>query len=300
MKKCRLILIALLITACFGSASAPAQELGPTLQKIKDSGVILVGSRETAVPFSYLDSQGQPIGYGHDYADNIIQAIKDKLSNQDLQVKYVPITTQNRIPLLQKGIYDFECGSTTNNRDRQKQVAFSNTFFICGTRLLVEKDSGIKDFGDLWGKNVMVTAGTTSEKTLSELNEKEQLGLRIISTKDYNDALQTLATGRASAFLLDDVLLASEIARSSDPGKWEIVGTPQTFEAYGCMLRKNDSQFKQLLDETVAQMQLAGEAEKSYQRWFTQPVPPSGLNLNFELSEAMRELFKNPNDKPFQ
>ncbi|GKX54213.1 glutamate/aspartate ABC transporter substrate-binding protein [Leminorella grimontii] len=279
------------------STSLHAEELNGTLKKIKDSGVITVGHRESSVPFSYYDNQQNVVGYSQDYSNLIVDAVKKKLNMPNLQVKLIPVTSQNRIPLLQNGTYDFECGSTTNNAERQKQVDFSNTLFIVGTRLLVNKDSGIKDFADLKGKNVVVTSGTTSEALLNKMNDAEKLDLRIISAKDHGDSFRTVESGRAVAFMIDDALLAGERAKSKKPDQWEIVGKPQSFEAYGCMLRKDDAQFKKLMDDTIAQAQKSGAAEKSYDKWFKNPIPPKGLNLNFDLSDDMKKLFSAPNDK---
>ena len=216
---------------------------------------------------------------------------------KDLQVKLIPITSQNRIPLLQNGTFDFECGSTTNNLERQQQAAFSNTIFVVGTRLLTKKGSDVKDFKDLAGKAVVVTSGTTSEVLLNKLNEKDKMDMRIISAKDHGDSFRTLESGRAVAFMMDDALLAGERAKAKKPDQWDIVGTPQSQEAYGCMLRKNDPAFKALLDETIASAQTSGVAEKSFDRWFKNPIPPKNLNLNFSLSDEMKALFKAPNDK---
>ncbi|MHA3635105.1 glutamate/aspartate ABC transporter substrate-binding protein [Yersinia enterocolitica] len=268
-----------------------------TLKKIKDNGVIVVGHRESSVPLSYYDNQQKVVGYSQDYSNLIVDAIKKKLNAPDLQVKLIPITSQNRIPLLQNGTFDFECGSTTNNLERQQQAAFSNTIFVVGTRLLTKKGSEVKDFKDLAGKPVVVTSGTTSEVLLNKLNEKDKMNMRIISAKDHGDSFRTLESGRAVAFMMDDALLAGERAKAKKPDQWDIVGTPQSQEAYGCMLRKNDPAFKTLLDETIATAQTSGVAEKSFDRWFKNPIPPKNLNLNFSLSDEMKVLFKAPNDK---
>lgn len=286
-----------LLIASIASTAANAEELAGSLKKIKDSGVIVVGHRESSVPFSYYGDKQEVVGYAQDYSNLIVEAVKEKLNMPNLQVKLVPITSQNRIPLLQNGTYDFECGSTTNNAARQNQVDFSNTFFVVGTRLLVKKGSGIKDISDLKNKNVSVTAGTTSEARLNQLNEEQNMGMRIISAKDHGGAFRTMEMGRAVAFLMDDALLAGERAKAKKPSDWEIVGTPLSREAYGCMLRKNDPEFKTLMDTTIANAQTSGAAEKSYNVWFTQPIAPTGLNLDFELSDDMKALFKSPNDK---
>ncbi|ADO08713.1 amino acid ABC transporter substrate-binding protein [Pantoea sp. Bo_2] len=285
----------LLISAAAGAAQA--EDLSGTLKKINDNGVIVVGHRESSVPFSYYDNQQKVVGYSQAYSNAIVEAIKAKLNKPDLQVKMIPITSQNRIPLLQNGTYDYECGSTTNNLERQKQAAFSDTIFVIGTRLLVKKDGPIKDFADLKGKTVVVTSGTTSEVLLHKLNDEQKLDMRIISAKDHGDSFRTLETGRAVAFMMDDALLAGERAKAKKPDNWEILGTPQSKEAYGCMLRKDDPQFKALVDETIAKAQTSGQAEKWFDTWFKQPIPPKNLNMNFELSDDMKALFKTPNDK---
>jgi len=276
-----------------------AEELTGTLKKVKDNGVIVIGHRESSVPFSYYDNQQKVVGYSEAYSDKIVEAVKKKIGAPNLQVKLLPITAQNRIPLLQNGTYDLECGSTTNNLERQKQADFSNTIFIIGTRLMTKVDSGIKDFPDLAGKTVVVTSGTTSEVLLNKMNDEKKMKMRIISAKDHGDSFRTLESGRAVAFMMDDALLAGERAKSKNQNQWVILGQPQSKEAYGCMMRKDDPQFKALVDETIAQIQTSGEAEKWFDTWFKQPIPPRNLNLNFELSDDMKALFKAPNDKAF-
>ncbi|WP_168400503.1 amino acid ABC transporter substrate-binding protein [Erwinia amylovora] len=278
-------------------ATADAQQQTHTLEKIAKNGVIVVGHRESSVPFSYYDNQQKVVGYSQDYSDAIVAAIKKKLNKPDLQVKMLPVTSQNRIPLLQNGTYDFECGSTTNNIERQKQASFSNSIFVVGTRLLVKKGSAIKDFADLKGKTVVVTSGTTSEILLNKLNDEQKMGMRIVSAKDHGDSFRTLESGRAVAFMMDDALLAGERAKAKKPSEWEILGTPQSREAYGCMLRKGDSEFKKLMDDTIVQAQTSGEAAKWFDKWFKQPVPPKNMTMDFDLSDDMKALFKTPNDK---
>jgi glutamate/aspartate transport system substrate-binding protein len=277
-----------------------ADELTGTLKKIKDAGFISVGHRESSIPFSYYDDKNEVVGYSQDLVMMVVGAVKNRLNMPNLQVKLIPVTSQNRIPLIQNGTIDIESGSTTNNVERQQQVSFSDTMFVIATRLLVKKDSGIKDFPDLKGKNVVVTAGTTSERLIREMNEKNNMGMNIISAKDHGESFLTLQSGRASAFMLDDALLAGERAKARRPDDWVIVGTPQSKEAYGMMMRKGDDQFKKLVDETVAKAETSGQAAKLYQKWFLSPIPPKGLNLDLPLSDDMKELFKNPNDKAFQ
>jgi glutamate/aspartate transport system substrate-binding protein len=290
-------------TLCFTALCTGVQaqeELTGTLKKVKDAGTISVGHRESSVPFSYYDDKNQVVGYSQELVMKVVDAVKQKLNMPNLQVKLIPVTSQNRIPLVQNGTIDIESGSTTNNLERQKQVDFSNTMFIIGTRLLVKKDSPIKDFPDLKGKNVVVTAGTTSERLIREMNEKNAMGMNIISAKDHGESFLTLQSGRAAAFMLDDALLAGERAKARNPNDWVVVGTPQSKEAYGMMLTKGDTQFKKLIDDTIAKVQTSGEAEKLYSKWFMSPIPPKSLNLNLPLSDDMRQLFKSPNDKAFQ
>ena len=293
----RKLALSVLLASLAASSVAHAEDLTGTLKKIKDNGVIVVGHRESSVPFSYYNNEQKVVGYSQDYSNAIVDAVKKKLNMPNLQVKMMPITSQNRIPLLQNGTYDFECGSTTNNVERQQQAAFSDTIFVIGTRLLVKKGSDIKDFDNLKGKTVVVTSGTTSEVLLNKLNEEKKLDLRIISAKDHGDSFRTLETGRAVAFMMDDALLAGERAKAKKPDDWVIVGTPQSKEAYGCMMRKDDAGFKTLVDDTIVKAQTSGEATKWFETWFKQPIPPKNLNMNFELSDDMKTLFKAPNDK---
>lgn len=293
----RKLVLSVLLASVAASSLAHAEELTGTLKKIKDNGVIVVGHRESSVPFSYYNNEQKVVGYSQDFSNAIVDAVKKKLNAPNLQVKMLPITSQNRIPLLQNGTFDFECGSTTNNLERQQQAAFSDTIFVIGTRLLVKKGSPIKDFDDLKGKTVVVTSGTTSEVLLHKLNDDKKLDMKIISTKDHGDSFRTLETGRAAAFMMDDALLAGERAKAKKPNDWVILGTPQSKEAYGCMLRKDDPEFKKLVDDTISQAETSGEATKWFETWFKQPIPPKNLNMNFELSDDMKALFKAPNDK---
>ncbi|ABB07356.1 glutamate/aspartate ABC transporter substrate-binding protein [Burkholderia sp. Ac-20384] len=281
---------------CAFASGAHAQETG-TLKKIKDTGVIALGHRESSIPFSYYDQNQQVVGYSREFQLKVVDAVKKKLNLPNLQVKNIPVTSQNRIPLVQNGTVDIECGSTTNNAERQQQAAFSDTIFVIGTRLMTKKDSGVKDFADLKGKTVVTTAGTTSERLLRKMNNDKQLGMNIISAKDHGDSFNTLESGRAVAFMMDDALLAGERAKAKQPGEWVIVGTPQSEEAYGCMMRKGDADFKKVVDDAISQVEKSGEAAKIYAKWFENPIPPKGLNLNFPLSDSMKKLYANPNDK---
>ncbi len=271
-----------------------------TLGKIRGSGVIVLGHRESSIPFSYYDDRQQVVGYSQELMQKVVEAVKAELKLPALQVKLIPVTSQNRISLVQNGTVDIECGSTTNNAERARQVAFSTNFFIVGTRLLTRRDSAVRDFADLAGKNVVVTAGTTSERLLRKLNDDKALRMNIVSAKDHGESFLTLETGRVAAFMMDDALLYGELAKAKRPADWIVTGTPQSFEAYACMLRRDDPAFKKLVDKAIGDALRSGEAERLYAKWFNAPIPPKGLNLAFPLSDAMRTLFKAPDDKPFE
>jgi len=281
------------------AGSAQAQE-SATLKKIKDSGSITLGHRESSIPFSYYDDKQQVIGYSQELMLKAVEAIKTDLKLAKLDTKLMPVTSANRITLIQNGTVDSECGSTTNNLERQKQVGFTTTIFVIGTRLMTKKDSGIKDFHDLAGKNVVTTAGTTSERLLRKMNEEKKMGMNIISAKDHGESFLTLETGRAVAFMMDDALLYGEMAKAKRPGDWVVTGTPQSKEAYGCMVRKDDPGFKKVVDAALTKAMTSGEAEKIYAKWFLNPIPPKGLNLNMPLSDDMKALYKAPNDKAYE
>ncbi|MCU1755523.1 MULTISPECIES: glutamate/aspartate ABC transporter substrate-binding protein [Pseudomonas] len=287
------IAVALISTPVF------AAELTGTLKKIKESGTITLGHRDSSIPFSYIaDGTGKPVGYSHDVQLAIVEGLKKQLDLPDLKVKYNLVTSQTRIPLVQNGTVDVECGSTTNNAERAQQVDFSVGIFEIGTRLLSKKDSPYKDFADLKGKNVVTTAGTTSERILKAMNADKQMGMNVISAKDHGEAFNMLESGRAVAFMMDDALLAGEMAKAKKPDDWAVTGTPQSYEIYGCMVRKGDPDFKKAVDDAIVTYYKSGDVEKSYTKWFQSPIPPKGLNLNFPMSKELKELIANPNDKP--
>lgn len=287
----------LLTAAVIASAfAAPAMAEG-TLDKIKESGVIVLGHRDASIPFSYLADGPNPIGYSHDLQLKVVEAVKKQLKMPNLQVKYNLVTSQTRIPLVQNGTVDLECGSTTNNLERQKQVAFSVGIFEIGTRLMTAKNSGVKDFADLKGKNVVTTAGTTSERLLKAMNAEKQMGMNIISAKDHGESFLMLESGRAVAFMMDDALLYGEMAKAKNPANWVVTGKPQSFEIYGCMMRKDDPAFKKVVDDAIKATFKSGEINKIYSKWFMNPVPPKGLNLNFPMSDEFKELVAKPTDK---
>ncbi|MEI7431060.1 MAG: glutamate/aspartate ABC transporter substrate-binding protein [Betaproteobacteria bacterium] len=284
----------------FSVPNAGAQELTGTLKKIKDSGVIILGHRESSIPFSYYDDQQKVVGYSHDLQLKIVDAIKQELKLPQLTIRYMPVTSQNRIPLVQNGSVDLECGSTTHNTERAKQVSFSNSFFLVGLRTMVKKNSGINELTDLAGKTVVTTAGTSNERLLRQINDDKKLGMSIISAKDHGESFLTLESGRAAGFFMDDALLYGERAKAKKANDWVVIGKPEQEEVYGCMLKKDDVPFKALVDGTLAGVMKTGEVIKIYNRWFNSPIPPKGLNLAYPLSPEMAALYKNPNDKPIQ
>ena len=290
---------ATLIATAITTTPVIAQE-SSTLKKIRDTGSITLGHRESSIPFSYYDDKQQVIGYSHELMLKVVDEIKADLKLAKLDTRLMPVTSANRITLIQNGTVDIECGSTTNNLDRQKQVAFSTTIFVIGTRLMAKKDAGIKDFADLAGKNAVTTAGTTSERLLRKMNEDKKLGMSIISAKDHGEAFLTLETGRAVAFMMDDALLFGEMAKAKKPADWIVTGTAQSKEAYGCMIRKDDPEFKKLIDSTLTKAMTSGDADKIYAKWFMSPIPPKGLNLNMPLSDEMKAAYRAPNDKAFE
>lgn len=292
-------LLAAAITAALISTPVFAAELTGTLKKIKESGTITLGHRDSSIPFSYIaDASGKPVGYSHDVQLAIVEGLKKQLDMPDLKVKYNLVTSQTRIPLVQNGTVDVECGSTTNNTERAQQVDFSVGIFEIGTRLLSKKDSPYKDFADLKGKNVVTTAGTTSERILKAMNADKQMGMNVISAKDHGEAFNMLESGRAVAFMMDDALLAGEMAKAKKPTDWAVTGTAQSYEIYGCMMRKGDPDFKKAVDEAIVATYKSGEINKIYDKWFQQPIPPKGLNLQFPMSDELKTLIANPTDKP--
>lgn len=279
------------------SCGAQAQAPSGTLKKVADANLIVLGVRDASFPFSYTDNTGKTIGYSQDIAMKIVDEVKKTLNRPNLQVRLVQITSQNRIPLMQNGTIDLECGSTTNTFARENQVAFSNSIFLYGIRMVSKTSSNIRDFADLAGKTVVSTAGTSDEKLLRKMNEDKHMNMTVISAKEHSESFLDVKTGRAVAFVMDEPLLYGERAKEAHPQDYVVTGTPPVKENYACMLRKDDAPFKQLVDRVVARMQTSGEAEKLYAKWFTQPVPPNNVNMNYPLSADMRELFAHPNDK---
>ena len=276
-----------------------AQDLTGTLKKIKDTGTITIGHRDSSVPFSYLDDQQKPIGYALDICMKVVDAVKRELKLDKLDVKMVPVTSSTRIPLMANGTVDVECGSTTNNVERQKQVAFTNTHFLTASRFVAKKASKLDKIDDLKGKSVVSTAGTTNIKQLNEANAQRNLGINIISAKDHAEAFLMVETDRAAAFVMDDILLASLVAGSKDPSAYAISGDAFSQpEPYAIMLRRDDPAFKRVVDKAVADFFTSPEGMKAYEKWFLQPIPPKGPNLNVPMSAGLKKAYQSPTDSP--
>ncbi|MFT4014561.1 MAG: transporter substrate-binding domain-containing protein [Paracoccus sp. (in: a-proteobacteria)] len=286
--------------AIAGIAAAAGAEGSATLERIAATSTIRVGQRVSSVPFSYYSDNGRIVGYSQDIVLRIVEAIRKELNLPSLTVARAPITSQNWIPLLINDSVDIECSSTSHTRDREQKVAFSNTIFIIGTRILTHRDAGIADFGDLGGKRVVVTSGTTAERSLHRYNEEHAAGMVIIAAKEHDRAFQEVEAGRAAAFVMDDALLYGERMKAARPGDWIVTGTPLALEAYGCTLRKDDVPFKAVVDRAIADLMTSGEARALYDKWFTQPIPPHGMNLDWPISEALTALFAAPNDRPIE
>jgi glutamate/aspartate transport system substrate-binding protein len=295
----RLHMIGLALAAALSAGQANAEELTGTLKKIKESVVITIGYRDSSIPFSYLDDNQKPIGFAIDICRKIVDAVKDELKLDKLAVEFNPVTSSTRIPLLANGTIDLECGSTTNNPDRLKQVAFTNTHFLTATRFVSKKSSNIHSIDDLKGKTVVSSAGTTNIKQLTEANAARNLNLTIVPAKEHAESFLMVETDRAVAAVLDDVLLASFVAGSKDPDAYVI--SKDAFskaEPYGIMLRKDDPAFKKVADAATAALYTSGEGQKLYDKWFMQKIPPKGLNLNSPISPELKAEFAKPSDSP--
>jgi glutamate/aspartate transport system substrate-binding protein len=286
-----LVILALAATA---SLHAAAQE--GTLKKIRDSGAITIGHRDASVPFSYYDDRQRPVGYAMDLCARIVDAVKAELRLPNLKVSYQLVTSANRIPLMANGTIDLECGSTTNNLDRQKQVAFTITHFVTANRWIAKRTSRIGKLEDLKGRTIVSTAGTTNIKQITEINGQNSLGMSIISANGHPEAFQMVETGRAVAFVMDDILLYGLAAQSRRPKDYEISKQALSVEPYGIMLRRDDAGFKKVVDNAMVQTYKSGAINAIYDKWFQKPVPPRNVNLNVPMSEPFRRVVKNPTD----
>ena len=287
---------ALALCSLLPAAASLAQD-GGTLAKIKSTGAITLGHRESSFGFSYLDANLKPIGYSIDICQRIVEAAKAELKMPAIEVKYQSVTSGNRIPLVVNGTVDIECGSTTNLVERQKQVAFSPDIFRYNVCMLTRADAGIRSIADLQGKSVVTTTGTTSFRLLRDADRGRGLEVNSMAGKDHTDSFLLVESGRAQAFVLDDILLAGLIANARNPKDFVIVGESLRTENQSLMFRKDDPAFKALVDRVVTGMMKSGEMEKLYAKWFTSPIPPKGVNINYPLNAETRDAFANPSSK---
>lgn len=290
-----------LAAAALALAAAPAgaQELTGTLKKIKETGSITLGHRDSSVPFSYLDDKQQPIGYAMDICYKIVDAVKAELKLPNLEMKLNPVTSATRIPLIANGTIDLECGSTTNNVERQKQVAFTNTHFLTASRFVSKKANKLDKIEDLKGKTIVSTSGTTNIRQANEANAERKLGMTILTAKDHAEAFLIVETDRAVAFVMDDVLLASLVAGSKEPAAYSISSDAFSKpEPYGIMLRREDPAFKKVVDAATSALFKSPEGKAIYDKWFTKPIPPKNINLSLPMGAAMQKQFAQPSDSP--
>ena len=283
----RKTLAAVAALALIASAPATAQELTGTLKKIKDSGTITIGHRETSIPFSYLDDKQQPIGYSMDICAAVVEEVKKELGIAQLAVKYNPVTPQTRIPLMANGTIDLECGSTTNTLTRQKQVGFAPITFITGTKLLVKKSAKIKTYKDLRNKTVVVTQGTTNERIIKALSDKDNLNIKFLNAKDHGESFLTVESGRAVAFSMDDILLYGLIAKAKSPKDYEVVGDYLSYDPYGMMYRKGDEDFGVVIRRAIGRLMASGDLAKIYNKWFLEKLP-SGEVMGVPMSPLLK------------
>ncbi|TBU76332.1 transporter substrate-binding domain-containing protein [Phytopseudomonas daroniae] len=290
------VLAASSLVLMLAAAGVSAQE--GTLAKIAELGEISIGHRDGAVPFSYYDDQQRPIGYAMDLCAKVVDALKVKLDKPDLKVSYLPVTGATRMPLLANGTIDMECGTTTNNAERQRQVTFSNTYFVAGVRILSKKSAPVESMADAKGKTVVTLAGTTSVKVISEANAAQNLGLKILTVKDLAEGMLTLQTERAVALIFDDVSIAGAAATSKTPDDYVMSSEPLSVEPYGIMLRRDDEPFKQLVNATLDELYASGEITAIYDKWFVQAIAPRGINMNFPMSNQLQKVIAQPTDDP--
>jgi glutamate/aspartate transport system substrate-binding protein len=291
------LLAGMTMPLCAFMGAATAQDLSGTLKKVKETGVITLGHRESSIPFSYIDDNAKVVGYAMDICAKIVDAVKSDLKMDKLEVRLLPVTSSTRIPLLANGTIDLECGSTTNNLDRQKQVSYTNTHFLTANAYVSKKAKNLTKIEDLKGKTVSSTAGTTNMKQIQEINAAKNLGMTIIPAKDHAAGFLLVEFDRADAFVMDDILLASLVATAKAPADYalstEAFGLP---EPYGIMLRKDDAPFKALADRVTSTLYKSPEGTALYNKWFNAPIPPKGLNLNVPLNAMLRKMLTQPTD----
>jgi glutamate/aspartate transport system substrate-binding protein len=271
-----------------------------TLKKIKDSGSVTMGVRESSGALSYTLGDGKFVGYHVELCERVLADVKQQLGLAKLDIKYQPVTSQNRIPLMQNGTVDIECGSTTNNASRAKDVSFANTTFVEEVRIAVKADSGITSIGQLDGKKVATTTGTTSVQTLRKNERATNVKFDEVYGKDHSDSFLLLESGRADAFVMDGAILAGNIAKSKNPAGFKLVGEVLSVEPIAIMMRKDDAAFKKAVDDSLGKMMKSGEIGKVWDKWFMQPIPPSNTKVGMPANENTKAAWANPNDKPME
>ena len=294
--KNKFVRIALAFFAIFTMTITGA--MANTLEKAKTTGKFTLAYRESSIPFSYLGEDGKPLGFGWEMCKLIAEEVKKETGRKDLVVESQAVTSQNRIPLIQNGTVDVECGSTTNNSERGKQVTFGINYFYTGTRFLVKADSGIKSINDLKGKKVVSTTGTTNYQILRNLNDEKKYGFELLGAKDHADALLMVESGMAHAFGMDDILLYGLKASSKESAKLAVVGESIQVEPYAIMFRKDDPKFQALVNKVITNSMKSGEFEKAYKKWFQTNIPPKNINLNAPMSKELKDNLKALSDKP--
>jgi glutamate/aspartate transport system substrate-binding protein len=290
MKKSILVLL-----AAFAVGAVQAQD---TLKKIKDSGSVTMGVRESSGALAFTLGDGKYTGFHYDVCQHVLSDVQKQLGLAKLDIKYQPVTSQNRIPLVQNGTVDIECGSTTNNAARQKDVAFAPTLYVEEVRIAVKANSGINSINQLAGKTVATTTGTTSVQLLRKHERATGVDIKEVFGKDHADSFLLLESGRADAFVMDGQILAGLISKSKNPADYKIVGEVISVEPIGIMYRKDDPGFKKAVDDSIKAMIKSGEVAKLYDKWFMQPIPPSNTKVGLPASEATKAAWANPNDKP--
>ncbi|TMJ40005.1 MAG: transporter substrate-binding domain-containing protein [Alphaproteobacteria bacterium] len=290
----------MIAAALFLGVAAPAetQDLGGTLKKVRETGVITIGHRDSSIPLSYLDDKLQPVGFSIELCKHVVEAVKAKLALPNLTVKYNPVTSATRLPLVANGTVDIECGSTANMTSRQTQVGFSYTFFVPQFKWITRTNNDVKSADDLRGKTVAVTAGTNTALFVNKLNNEGKLGMAIMQGKDHAESFLLVETGRAGAWMEDDILIAGFRANAKNPADFKLLDNSYPSDPYALMIRKDDEQFKSLVDETLAALMRSGEFEKLYTQWFERPIPPRAINIQLPMSDALKRAVKEPNDKP--
>lgn len=283
-------LLAGLLIAAFGAHAG-------TIEKVAESGKISLAYRESSVPFSYLEAPGKPIGFSVDIAKAVAKEVSNKIG-KPVAIEWISVTSANRIPLVVNGTVDLECGSTTNNSTRAKDVDFAINHFYTGTRLVVKKSSGIKNYADLKDKVVASTTGTTNAQVLRKYDAEHNLGMKLTLARDHADAFLMVESDRAAAFGMDDILLYGLKANAKNPADFDVVGDALQVEPYACMLRKNDPEFKKLVDGVIAGMMDSGTFASKYEQWFVKPIPPKNIALNVPMSAELKANIKAKSDKP--